>query len=166
MDLLSEIKGLPLIAPPAPAVPAQAPRSKVLADRRAGRAERREGSRPPVASEGDRDRREGRERRATPRVQCELDVEERGQGGRYFRVTRDLSTFGLCTLTGFTHPVGTRLELLLYLPDHVREPVRVGAEVVGIDRSGNGTRVAFRNPPAEAVRRIHRYLCAQAKGAA
>ncbi len=156
MNPHQEYRALPLIAPQ----PKGKSRLNALADRRAGHAERRGGIRPPVATESDR--REGRDRRATPRVPCELDVEERALGARYFRVTRDLSTFGLCTLTGFTHPVGTRLDLLLHLPDEVREPVRVHAEVVGIDPSGNGTRLAFRNPPVEAVRRIHRYLRARA----
>lgn len=146
-----ELHRLPLISP----------RPKLIADRR--QTERRGPTRPPIRGEGDEDRREGRERRATARVRCELDCEERIDGSRYFRVTRDLSTFGVSTLAGFAHPLGTRYELLLYLPDEPRSPVRVQAEVVGYERGGGGTRLAFRNPPAEAVRRIHRYLVEQSK---
>ncbi len=144
--LHSELTELPLIAP--------AP--KVRPDRR--QADRRGPSRPPIAGAGERERRAPKERRATPRLEVELDCEERVEGGRFFRVTRDLSTFGVSTRTGHPHERGTRLDLLLYLPDQPRRPVQVNAEVVGWDNEGHGMRLAFRNPSAEAVRRIHGYL--------
>ena len=147
----SEINEMPLIAP--------SPR--VVPDRR--QTDRRGPSRPPIPGAGERERRAPKERRATPRLEVELDCEERVDGGRFFRVTRDLSTFGLSTRTGHPHELGTRLDLLLYLPDEPRRPVRVTAEVVGWDNEGHGMRLAFRNPEKEAVRRIHAYLRTKVK---
>jgi hypothetical protein len=146
MNLLREINDLPVIAP----------RPRVLPDRR--QLERRGPSRPPIAGAGESDRRDDRDRRASPRLECELDCEERMNGSRYFRVTRDLSTFGLSTRTGYPHPRGTRFELILHLPDLPRHPISVQAEVLGWDNEDGGMRLAFRNPPADAVRRIYRYL--------
>lgn len=100
---------------------------------------------------------QARERRASPRVAVELDFEERVEGSRFFRLTSDLSTFGLSTRTGTPHPVGTILELALYLPDETL-PVRVQAEVVAHRTHQNGMRLAFRNPSIEAIRRVHRFL--------
>lgn len=147
MDLLNEIAQLPLIAP----------RPKPLPDRR--QLDRRDPSaRPVLPGAGETDRRDSRDRRASPRLEVELDCEELIDGARYFRITRDLSTFGLSTRTGYPLPVGTRFELKLYLPDEPQRPVEVPAEVVGWHTEDGGLRLAFRGPPAEAVRRIHRYL--------
>ena len=146
MNIISEINQLPVIAP----------RPKVLQDRR--QLERRSRWRLDLPVAGEKDRREARERRATPRLEVELDCEERFEGTRYFRITRDLSTFGVSTRCGYPHPVGTKLDLALYLPDDPRVPVKVQAEVVGWHSEDGGMRLAFRSPSAEAVRRIHRYL--------
>ncbi|MDQ3266744.1 MAG: PilZ domain-containing protein [Myxococcota bacterium] len=99
-----------------------------------------------------------RERRATPRIPIELCCEEVGAKRPYYRTTFDLSTFGLSTQSGRPHPVGTLLELRLHLPDDLRLPLELRAEVVGSHRETDGMRLAFRQPSAEAVRRIHRYL--------
>jgi hypothetical protein len=72
-----------------------------------------------------------RERRAAQRAEIELECEERVDGHRYFRVTRDISPFGLATDYGYPHSVGTRLELWLYLPDAPAHPVKLQATVVG-----------------------------------
>lgn len=139
MDPISEISNLPVIAP-----------------------------RPPVSRDDlpterpwEVARVEARDRRAGPRVEVELDCEERLGEQRYFRLTWDLSTFGLSTRYGYSHPMGTRLDLALYLPD-AAEPVQVRAEVVGACPESKGARLAFRNPSADAVRRINRYLRTQA----
>lgn len=153
MNVISEILELPVIAP----------RPRVLPDRR--RYERRGPWRLDMPSLGERDRRAARERRATPRVEVELDCEERHEGTRFFRITKDLSTFGLSTRSGFPHELGTRLDLRLYLPDDPQDPVCVQAEVVGWHNEDGGMRLAFRSPPAETVRRIHRYLKARAQDA-
>ncbi len=137
MDSISKLLPLPVIAP----------KPKLVPDRRLG--ERR-------SKESDPGRR-SRERRASPRVQVELDCEERCGSSRYFRITTDLSTFGLATRQGYRHRVGTRLELLLYLPDG-EPPLSLSAEVVGAYDERGGMRLAFRNPSREAVRRIHRFL--------
>lgn len=102
-----------------------------------------------------------RERRASPRVRVQLECEERLGASRYFRMTSDLSTFGLSTHRGFAHPPGTRLELRLFLPGEPRTPVCLDAEVVGWDGTDQALRLAFRAPPVEAVRRIHRFLVAE-----
>lgn len=107
------------------------------------------------------DRRDERDRRATPRVEVQLECEERDEGARYFRITQDLSTFGLATRQGFPHPRGTRLNLALHLPDLPGEPVQVEAEVVGWYDAMGGTRLAFRQPSVEAVKRIHKFLTAR-----
>lgn len=102
-----------------------------------------------------------RERRATPRIPIELCCEERLGNKPYYRTTYDLSTFGLSTQYGHTYPAGTVVELKLHLPDDLRRPVDLRAEVVGIQEETAGMRLAFRNPSSEAVRRIHRYLFAR-----
>ncbi len=104
----------------------------------------------------------GRDRRASPRLQVELECEERYSHARYFRITWDLSTFGLSTRgTSGAHQVGERLDLRLYLPDGDPTPLDVRAEVVGEHLEGDGLRVAFKNPPVEAIRRISRYVASR-----
>ena len=88
----------------------------------------------------------------------ELECEEVVEGNRFFRLTFDLSAFGVSTRFGPARERGTRVDLALWLPDDPQNPVKVKAEVVGTAPMHQGARLAFRNPPAEAVRRIHRYL--------
>lgn len=148
MNIISKINQLPVIAP----------QPRRLTDRRTH--DRRRRTREPIRAAGERDtdRRSGRERRATARVEVELDFEELIGDTRYFRLTRDLSVFGLSTRCGYPHPIGTRLDLRLYLPDAPSTPVALAAEVVGYDTFDGGMRLAFRSPPKEAIRRIHRFL--------
>lgn len=103
-----------------------------------------------------------RDRRATPRVPVELELEERVEGARYFRITSDLSPFGLSTRQGFPYHLGTRMKVLLYLPDGEGTPLELDSEVVGAYAANGGLRLAFRNPELPAVRRIHRFLAARA----
>jgi hypothetical protein len=110
------------------------------------------------------DRRDGRtggrrvrDRRATPRLQVELDCEQSLGSGYYFGITWDLSTFGFSTRHGTPHEPGTRLNVTLHLPDG-EGPLISEAEVVGVNAESGGTRLAFRNPGMDVVRRIHRYL--------
>ena len=117
--------------------------------------------RPPTRFLKKRPSRSPTERRATRRLEIEIDVEERVGGCRYFRVTSDLSTFGLSTRHGYPHSVGTRVQLLLYLPDDPSRPVSLTAEVVGRAERHRGARLAFKNPSAAAVRRIHAFLRAR-----
>jgi len=104
-----------------------------------------------------------KDRRAIERVPVELECEERIGKSRYFRLTSDLSPFGLCTRSGLAHPVGTQMDLHLYLPDDRRQPLHLTAEVVAALPDG-GIRLAFKSPARTAVRRIHRFLRAQARG--
>lgn len=101
------------------------------------------------------------ERRATPRVEVELECEELSEGARFFRITQDLSTFGLSTRQGFPYEKGARMELALHLPDEAGVPVRLTAEVVGPYDERGGTRLAFRQPSPQAVKRIHKFLLAR-----
>lgn len=109
-------------------------------------------------SRGEAERRNFRDRRATPRVNVELECEEQQGGSRYVRLTRDLSTFGLSTLEGHTPKKGTKLKLKLFLPDEPNAPLALEAEVLGACRPSGGMRLKFSSPPLEAVRRIHRFL--------
>lgn len=104
----------------------------------------------------------GRDRRATPRLAVELEVEEHVGPSKYIRITQDLSTFGLSTRQGHSHPLGTRLKLVLHLPDDRSRPLSVEAQVVGHYARQWGMRLAFKNLSAEAVQRIHRYLRSRA----
>jgi hypothetical protein len=115
---------------------------------------------------GDRpERRTFRERRASPRFPVEVECEERLGASRYFRITSDLSTFGLSTRHGWPHEIGTRLQILLYLPDGQEKPVEVDAEVVDHFNAQGGMRLAFRNPRVDVLRRIHRFLSGQGHSA-
>ena len=102
-----------------------------------------------------------RERRATPRVPIELCCEERRGKRPYYRTTYDLSTFGLSTQYGHTYELGTLVDIRLHLPDDLRNPIDLRAEVEGVRDDTAGMRLAFRQPSAEAVRRIHKYLFAR-----
>ena len=88
----------------------------------------------------------------------ELESEVKVDGSRFFRVTLHLSPFGLSTRYGHPHPVGTRMQIGLYLPDEPKTPVRMEAEVVGLLTESAGMRLAFRHPSRDAVRRINHYL--------
>lgn len=134
MSALSEIAALPLIAPEPPTR-----RNRVLARRSRGSGKLSD-------------------RRATPRVAVELECEERLGRSRYVRLTTDLSPFGLSTRQGYSHPLGTKLHLALFLPDDPSHPVRLRGEVVGLFPDNAGIRIAFRHPSQEAVRRINKYL--------
>lgn len=142
-------------------MPVIAPRPKQLGERRL--SERREEEpalfmdllRFPRDQEKDR---RGKERRATPRVQVELECEERSGTSRYFHVTWDLSTFGLSTRYGYPHELGTRLSVFLHLPNEPSNPVEVTGEVVGRNAESGGVRIAFRNAPIDSLRKIHRFL--------
>ena len=103
-----------------------------------------------------------RDRRATARLPVELEVEERVGPARYIRITQDLSTFGLSTRQGHAHELGTRLKLVLHLPDDRAHPLEVDAHVVGHYARQWGMRLAFKNLSTDAVRRIHRYLRSRA----
>jgi hypothetical protein len=107
---------------------------------------------------GESERRRFRERRATPRVAVELEVEEQQGDSRYVRMTHDLSTFGMSTRVGHTPPAGARLALSLFLPDEPLAPLKLDAEVLGPYDEKGGMRLRFRQPSLEAVRRIHKYL--------
>lgn len=153
VSVSSELRLLPdLIAPPRPAG-AKDRRDRSRADRRFNplRADLE-----PAALLG-KDRRD-RERRATGRVEVALDLVEKLGTLRFFRITHDLSTFGLSTASGPAHPMGTRLSLALQLPDGNNEPVFVEAQVVGVHSETGGMRLAFRKPSAEIVKRIHRFV--------
>ena len=104
----------------------------------------------------------GRDRRATLRLPVELEVEEHVGTCKYIRITQDLSTFGLSTRQGYSHATGTRLKLVLHLPDDRAHPLNVDAQVVGHYARQWGMRLAFKNLSTDALRRIHRYLQSRA----
>ena len=108
--------------------------------------------------QGESERRNFRDRRATPRVNVGLSLEA-GAGHDTMRLTtNDLSTFGLSISGGKTPKKGTRLTLKLFLPDEPTTPLVLDAEVLGpLGREG-GVRVKFLKPDLEAVRRIHKLV--------
>jgi PilZ domain len=108
-------------------------------------------------------RRRSRDRRATARYQAELVCEEWRGDTRHYRLTYDLSTFGLSTQYGPRYPFGTRVRLAIHLLDRSNDPVWMEAEVVGHHDQSGGMRLAFRNAEASAVQRIHRYLFSQTR---
>ncbi len=138
---------MPLITPPKP-----------RAHDRRGSGENSMAGLMERLSRGESERRRFRERRATPRVTVELEVEEQQGDSRYVRVTHDLSTFGMSTRLGHTPPTGARLNLSLFLPDEPLAPLKLEAEVLGPYDDKGGMRLRFRQPSLEAVRRIHKYL--------
>jgi PilZ domain len=110
------------------------------------------------------ERRSFRDRRATPRKEVALEWEEQVGDARLVRLTSDLSTFGLSTKEGPSHPKGTKMRVRLFLPDAPNEPLVLTATVVGDWDGGKGVRLKFEKPPVDAARRIHKYLAAHAPG--
>lgn len=108
--------------------------------------------------QGESERRNFRDRRATPRVNVGLALEA-GAGEDAMRlITNDLSTFGLSISGGPTPKKGTKLTLKLFLPDEPKAPLVLEAEVLGpLGREG-GVRMKFLKPDLEAVRRIHKLV--------
>jgi hypothetical protein len=111
--------------------------------------------------QGESERRNFRDRRATPRVNVGLALEA-GAGDDTMRlVTNDLSTFGLSISGGPTPRKGTKLTLRLFLPDEPTVPLVLEAEVLGpLGKEGKdgGVRMKFVKPDIEAVRRIHKLV--------
>lgn len=107
---------------------------------------------------GQPERRQFRERRATPRVTVALDLEASGNGETVTMRSHDLSTFGLGVASGPTPKKGSRIALKLFLPDDPTTPLELDAEVLGPFGEEGGARMKFLNPPVEAVRRIHKLL--------
>ncbi len=108
--------------------------------------------------QGEGERRNFRDRRATPRVNVGLALEADSGEQTMRLVTHDLSTFGLSISGGPTPKKGTRLTLKLFLPDEPTEPLLLDAEVLGSLGSEDGVRVRFIKPDLEAVRRIHKLV--------
>jgi hypothetical protein len=108
---------------------------------------------------GESERRNFRDRRATPRVNVGLALEAGSPSEETMRlITHDLSTFGLSISGGPTPKKGTRLSLKLFLPDEPTTPLVLEAEVLGpLGREG-GVRMKFLKPDLEAVRRIHKLV--------
>lgn len=126
----------------------------------------RRGSQPDSLSKlmeriqkGQQERRAFRERRGTPRVAVDIEVQATVAGQRLLFRTHDLSTFGLSLVGGPAPEQGTRLALTLALPDDPA-PVKLKGQVVGAldEDEASGVRVKFVNPPIEALKRIHRFL--------
>ena len=108
--------------------------------------------------QGESERRNFRDRRATPRVNVGLALEA-GEGEETMRlVTNDLSTFGLSISGGPTPKKGTKLTLKLFLPDEPTTPLELEAEVLGPLGKDGGVRMRFLKPDLEAVRRIHKLV--------
>ncbi len=148
-------------SPEIPQLPFIAPKPGWLKDRRDGERRTLKSSLKLAAvgraKKNERRDDSHRDRRATGRLQVALECEERVGDARFFRLTYDLSTFGLATRRGTPHKVGTRVELSLRLPDG-QLPVALDAVVVGFTKETGGMRLAFRNTRVDAVRRIHRFL--------
>ena len=108
--------------------------------------------------QGESERRNFRDRRATPRVNVGFALEA-GAGEETMRlITNDLSTFGLSISGGPTPKKGSKLTLKLFLPDEPTTPLLLDAEVLGpLGREG-GVRMRFIKPDLEAVRRIHKLV--------
>jgi hypothetical protein len=155
MTFTNEITEMALLTPPVRARKAEPRRST------------KSGLLQALTPSGERrpERRTRTERRATPRVRVEVECEERHGNSRYYRITEDLSPFGLSTRQGLTRSVGSRVRLALYLPDDRELPVLVEAEVVGQLNAEGGMRLAFRKPSVQAVRRIHRFLAEHLRAA-
>lgn len=104
-----------------------------------------------------------RERRAAPRLQIELECEERASGQRYIRYTHDVSAFGIATRGGVNPPLGHAVQLTLHLPDG-KPAIALRARVINVQRNSGGVRLRFTNPPREAVQRISRFVAGRARG--
>ena len=108
--------------------------------------------------QGESERRNFRDRRATPRVNVGLALEA-GAGEDAMRlITNDLSTFGLSISGGPTPKKGTKLTLKLFLPDEPTTPLVLEAEVLGPLGRDGGVRMKFIKPDLDAVRRIHKLV--------
>lgn len=108
--------------------------------------------------QGESERRNFRDRRATPRVNVGLALEADAGEETMRLITNDLSTFGLSISGGKTPKKGSKVMLKLFLPDEPTTPLLLEAEVLGpLGREG-GVRMKFIKPDLEAVRRIHKLV--------
>jgi len=108
--------------------------------------------------QGEKERRSFRERRATPRVAVGITLETEDSGTRVMAQTYDLSTFGLSIRAGQTPPKGRIVKLRLFLPDDLKAPLELTAEVLGPFDAEGGVRMKFLKPNIDAVKRIHRLV--------
>lgn len=108
--------------------------------------------------QGESERRNFRDRRATPRVNVGLALEADAGEETMRLITNDLSTFGLSISGGPTPKKGTKLTLKLFLPDEPTTPLVLDAEVLGPLGRDGGVRMKFLKPDLEAVRRIHKLV--------
>lgn len=108
--------------------------------------------------QGESERRNFRDRRATPRVNVGLALEADAGEETMRLITNDLSTFGLSISGGKTPKKGTKVALKLFLPDEPTTPLELEAEVLGPLGKDGGVRMRFIKPDLEAVRRIHKLV--------
>jgi hypothetical protein len=128
-----------------------------MPDRRGARADSSEQLFERIRK-GEHERRSFRERRATPRVAATLAIETIDGQERMMQSTHDLSTFGCAIAQGRTPKKGSKLKLKLFLPDAPEAPLELAAVVLGPFDDQGGARLKFLAPPADAVKRLHRFL--------
>jgi len=88
------------------------------------------------------------DRRQSKRVPAEIMVEVETRGQRTYRRTANIGMGGIAFHTPIPFKQGARISLTLRLVGQ-DEPMRVFAEVVGVDRQERGVRVRFLSLPAE-----------------
>lgn len=138
-------------------LPLLTPRLPQVADRRGSSGESTSQLFERI-QKGEKERRSFRERRATPRVAVGITIETEDAGTRVMAQTYDLSTFGLSVRHGQTPVKGRIVSLKLFLPDDLKAPLELKAEVLGPFDEEGGVRMKFLKPPIDAVKRIHRLV--------
>jgi hypothetical protein len=103
------------------------------------------------------ERRQFKDRRATPRAAVAFQVEATNGRRTVMMQAVNLSSFGVATAPGPVFKVRSRLSVRLFLPDE-GPPLDVEVEVLGTTGAAGGTRMKFLDPPLHAVRRIHRLV--------
>lgn len=138
-------------------LPLLTPKLPQTIDRRANSGESMEKLFARIKKGGE-ERRNFRERRATPRVAVGLALETNDGDQTMRLVTNDLSTFGLSIAGGRTPKKGSKLQLKLFLPDEPTDPLMLEGEVLGPLDDEGGVRVKFIKPELEVMRRIHKLV--------
>ncbi len=102
----------------------------------------------------------GPERRQHPRLELHIWMMEEAADHLCYRRTADVSEGGAYFDPSIPHPVGTRMQLRIPLPDG-EVVIRAQAEVVNLTVDGEGMGVRFLEFEGDGREQLHQFLATQ-----